>query len=211
MFYGGRPRIDARADAAALMLRLRTATAADVPALEALIVRSATTLSRGHYDPAQIDAAVTHIFGVDSELIADGTYYLVEDAAGHPAACGGWSARGTLFGGDRFAKRDDRVIDPARDPARIRAFFVDPGFARQGLAAMLLAECERAVLAAGFSRLELMATLPGLAFYRRAGFDTHEEFHCMAGAETIPFVRMSKALLPVPGGAGASHRGDGET
>lgn len=193
------------------MLRLRTATTADIPALEGLIVRSARTLSRGHYDPAQIDAALAHIFGVDSELVADGTYFVIEDAAGEPAACGGWSARGTLFGGDRFAARDDRRIDPARDPARIRAFFVDPAYARQGLAAMLLAACEEAALDAGFTRLELMATLPGLAFYRGAGFETHEEFHCMAGDETIPFVRMSKALLPAPGRDGGPEKGDGET
>lgn len=191
-----------------VMLRLRTATVADAPALEALIERSARGLSRGHYDGAQVEAAITHIFGVDSELIADGTYYLVE-SDGAPVACGGWSGRGTLFGGDRFAVRDDRPIDPAHDPARIRAFFVDPGHARQGLAAMLLAECEAAAAAAGFAHLELMATLAGLAFYRRAGFDTHEEFHCRAGSETIPFVRMSKALRSAPGREGVTTRGDG--
>ncbi|WP_227698688.1 GNAT family N-acetyltransferase [Sphingomonas hengshuiensis] len=196
--------------AAGVMLHLRTAQAGDVPALEALIERSARGLSRGHYDGAQVDAAIAHIFGVDSELIADGTYYLVEGEGGEPVACGGWSARGTLFGGDRFAVRDDRPIDPARDPARIRAFFVDPAFARQGLAARLLDRCEEAAAAAGFSRLELMATLPGLAFYRRAGFETHEEFHCRAGAETIPFVRMSKALRSAPGREGATKMGDSE-
>ncbi|WP_448663823.1 GNAT family N-acetyltransferase [Sphingomonas sp. CJ20] len=188
---------------------LRIARADDVPMLEALIARSARALSRGHYDDAQIEAAVAHIFGVDSELVADGTYYLIE-RAGMAVACGGWSMRRTLFGGDRFAARDDSPIDPAQDPARIRAFFVDPDHARHGLAAMLLAQCESAALAAGFARLELMATLPGLAFYRRAGFATHEDLHCRAGAETLSFVRMSKALRSAPGREGMAAMGEQE-
>jgi len=171
----------------------RPADADEIPALEALIRRSARGLSRGHYSDREVDAAIAHVFGVDSELIADRTYLLIEES-GRPIACGGWSRRRTLFGGDNFAARDDALLDPARDAARIRAFFVDPDHARRGLGAALLAACEGAAAAAGFGALELMATLPGVSFYTQAGFRPDEPIIYDAGGTPLRFVPMRKLL-----------------
>lgn len=171
----------------------RVARPDDIPALEAMIALSARALSRGHYDAEQIDAVTEHVFGVDSELVADGTYYVIEEG-GVPIGCGGWSRRRTLFGSDRFAARDDALLDPARDAARIRAFFVHPDHARRGVGQALLAASEAAAKAAGFGALELMATLPGIAFYLRAGFVPGEQIVHDAGGVEIPFVPMRKLL-----------------
>lgn len=171
----------------------RIAAPEDILALEAMITLSARALSRGHYDAAQIAAVTEHVFGVDSELVADGTYYLIEEA-GRPIGCGGWSRRRTLFGSDRFAARDDALLDPAQDAARIRAFFVHPDHARRGVGAALLAASEAAAAAAGFTALELMSTLPGIAFYLRAGFVPGEQIIHDAGGVAIPFVPMRKRL-----------------
>jgi GNAT superfamily N-acetyltransferase len=171
----------------------RLARIGDAVVLEALIRRSARALSRGHYSDVEIDAAIDHVFGVDSELIADGTYFVIEDRGG-PIACGGWSRRRTLFGGDQFAARDDALLDPLHDAARIRAFFVDPDYAGRGLGAALLATCEHAALAAGFRTLELMATLPGVGFYKRKGFMPGKPIIHDAGGTPIPFVPMRKVL-----------------
>ncbi len=172
---------------------MRAAVAADIPALESLIAQSARVLGRGHYSAAETEAAITHVFGVDSELVADGTYLVVE-AGERIAGCGGWSRRPTLFGGDRFAARQSGLLNPATDPAKIRAFFVHPDFARQGVADALLSACEAAAAAAGFHRLELMATLPGLPFYRARGFVAGAaQPHLLDGIE-VTFVPMAKAL-----------------
>ena len=171
----------------------RPADADEIRALESLIRRSARGLSRGHYSDAEIEAAIAHVFGVDSELIADRTYLLVEED-GRAIACGGWSRRRTLFGGDKFAARDDTLLDPACDAARIRAFFVDPNHARRGLGAALLAASEAAAAAAGFGALELMATLPGVDFYARAGFLADEPIVYDAGGTPLRFVPMRKTL-----------------
>lgn len=175
-------------------LRLRRAVAADVPRLEGLIARSARALCRGFYSDAQVEAAVAHIFGVDSQVIADGGYFVVADAAGAPAGCGGWSARRTLFGGDRFAGRQAGMLDPACEAARIRAFFVAPGFARQGVAAALLAASEGAAQAAGFRRAALMATLSGVPFYQQAGYRAEAEIMVEVAGSALPFVPMFRAL-----------------
>ncbi|UZK67341.1 GNAT family N-acetyltransferase [Sphingomonas sp. M1-B02] len=171
----------------------RVAGRDDIPALEALIRLSARALSQGHYEEVQIDAAITYVFGVDSELVADRTYLMIEEA-GVPIGCGGWSRRRTLFGGDRFGGRDDAMLDPSRDAARIRAFFVHPDHARRGVGAALLAASEAAAIAAGFGALELMSTLPGVAFYRRAGFVPGEQILHRAGGVAIPFVPMRKRI-----------------
>jgi len=187
-------------------LTVRAAVPADVPALERLIVTSARRLSRDHYDAAQTEAAVAHVFGVDSELVDDGTY-LVAMLGDAIAGCGGWSRRRTLFGGDRFADRDDGdsggLLDPAIDAARIRAFFVAPDHARRGIGRALLAGCEAAALAAGFRRLTLMATLPGEPFYRTAGYIADPVAAVTAGGITIPFVPMHKTCDPIT--ASADH------
>ena len=161
--------------------------------LEALIARSARGLSRAEYSDAEIEALIEHIFGVDSEVVADGTYFVAE-VDGQVAGCGGWSRRRTLFGGDRFAARESGLLDPEHDAARIRAFFVDPAFARRGVGAAILDACEKAATAAGFRELALMATLPGVPFYKAAGFHGQEEAIVPAGTFSIRFLPMTKKV-----------------
>lgn len=173
---------------------LRAATAAETPALEALIAASARALGRGYYTDAETEAAITHVFGVDSALVADGTY-LVAEVDGALAGCGGWSARRTLFGGDRFAARADDALDPTVDAARIRAFFVAPAFARRGVGAAILRACETAAATAGFGRTELMATLPGVPFYAAYGYVAATAIDYDCGGVPVRFVPMSRALL----------------
>jgi GNAT superfamily N-acetyltransferase len=127
------------------------------------------TLSADEYRPAQIEGALRGAFGVDEQLLHDGTYFVVEDAA-RCVGCGGWSFRSTLFGGDSRAGRDASVLDPATQPAKIRAFFVDPGYARRGIFTLLLERCESEARARGFSAVELMATLPGVKLYAARGY-----------------------------------------
>jgi len=161
--------------------------------LEALIARSARGLSRADYSAAEIEALIAHIFGVDSEVVADGTYFVAE-IDGHRAGCGGWSRRRTLFGGDRFAARENGLLDPERDAARIRAFFVDPAFARRGVGAAILAACEEAATAAGFREMALMATLPGIPFYEAAGFVGAADTIVAAGDCLVRFRPMTKRV-----------------
>src|SRR5688572_3112511 len=142
---------------------MRLATLMDRPALGRLIALSARGLSEA-YTEAQIEAALTGAFGVDSDLIRDGTYWVVE-AEGEIVACGGWSRRKTLFGGDQQAGRQSELLDPARDAARIRAFFVHPAHGRKGLGRALLDKCEAEALAHGFRSAELLATLAGVRLY----------------------------------------------
>jgi GNAT superfamily N-acetyltransferase len=173
---------------------LRPALPADVAALEALIAASARALGRGYYTPAETEAAIAHVFGVDSALVADRSY-VVAEAGGDIAGCGGWSARRTLFGGDRFAGREDDRLDPAVDAARIRAFFVAPAFARRGVGAAILWHCETAARAAGFTSTELMATLPGVPFYAAHGYVAGAETIHDCGGTPVRFVAMSRQLL----------------
>ena len=141
---------------------IRPARPDEIPALERLIAASARQLSIGFYSPQETEAAIKHVFGVDSELVGDGTYLVVE-LDGRIAGCGGWSRRATLFGSDRFAQRQIGFVDPAQAPAKIRAFFIAPEFARRGVGAALLDACEAAARAADFTQAELMATLPRAA------------------------------------------------
>lgn len=173
---------------------LRTARPDERETLEALIARSARGLSGADYSPAQIEAAITHVFGVDSELVTDGTYFVAEEA-GAAIACGGWSRRRTLFGGDRYAARQSGLLDPACEPAKIRAFFVDPAQARKGVGRALLHHCEAQARQHGFMRIEMMATLPGVKFYRATGYEDREPFlQETPEGITIPFLRMEKML-----------------
>ena len=173
---------------------LRPAKHEDVPAIQALIHRSARELSAGYYTQDQIEAAIRHVFGVDSQLIADGTYYVIEDERTIVAA-GGWSARRTLFGGDQMKDSEDPRLDPRVDPARIRAFFVHPDWARRGLARQLYDECARAAVAAGFRRFELMATAPGEPAYAALGFTVVERIdNALPGTITVPFARMIRGI-----------------
>jgi len=184
---------------------LRLAEGHDIPALEALIALSARSLQAASYAPAQIEAALGSVFAVDTQLIADATYYVAlrgEAIVG----CGGWSHRKTLFGGHGAASaRDDSPLDPTRDPARIRAFFVHPNHARQGVGRLILAESERAAIEAGFRRLELVATLAGEPLYLACGFLAVERYQVtLADGSSLPVVRMVKTPTAATQGRSAS-------
>ena len=183
--------------AAAQGARLRLAAARDVPALEVLIAQSARALQAAAYAPAQIEAALGSVFAVDRQLIADGTYWVAErgDAI---VGCGGWSRRRALFGGHHAsADGPESLLDPTRDAARIRAFFVHPAHARQGIGSLLLAACERAACAAGFRRLELVATLTGEPLYRAFAFHAVERYVVtLPNGLPLAVVRMVKTPSP---------------
>jgi GNAT superfamily N-acetyltransferase len=177
---------------------LRLAVTDDIPALRALIEASVRGLQGADYTAAQIDGALSTVYGVDSQLIADGTYYVVTDADA-VVACGGWSQHGTLFGGDQYQTqyegRTDAWLDPTRDAAKIRAFFVDPGYARQGIGTMILGACEAAAAGAGFRAMEMGATLTGVPFYLARGYATGESMTVpLANGASLAIVRMTRRL-----------------
>jgi GNAT superfamily N-acetyltransferase len=175
---------------------LRKATRDDIPRLETLIARSARGLSVGDYRPAQIEGALRGAFGVDTQLLADQTYFVAEED-GRFVGCGGWSFRSTLFGGDARTGRDSSMLDPRTQPAKIRAFFVDPTDARRGIGTLLLERCEKEARDHGFSQVELMATLPGVKLYAARGYVGSPMVHFDVGAgETIEFIPMRKPLVP---------------
>jgi GNAT superfamily N-acetyltransferase len=185
---------------------IRQAVLQDIQLLRVLIERSVRGLQAGDYSAAEIDLALTSVYGVDTQLIKDGTYYVVETsgvsegrtfATAGPApliiGCGGWSKRRTLFGGDQFAGREATELDPAQDAAKIRAFFVDPDWARRGIGSLILDACERAAFEAGFTRLEMGATLTGVPFYSARGYIEHEHLTvALARGESLAIVRMEK-------------------
>jgi GNAT superfamily N-acetyltransferase len=174
--------------------QVRHATLDDREAITRLIADSARRLSREHYDDAQIEAAIASVFGVDSTLIEDGTYFVAEQD-GTLIGCGGWSKRKTLFGGDQFSHRDTAMIDPASEPSRIRAFFVHPEHARKGVARAILSICEREAKAHGFRALELLSTLPGIKFYEANGYSPMGDFDLeLPGGVKVQFVPMRKHL-----------------
>jgi GNAT superfamily N-acetyltransferase len=176
------------------MTELRIATADDIPRLRSLIEQSVRRLSTECYTPAQIDASLTHLFGVDSQLVTDGTYYVVAHDALLVAA-GGWSARRTLYGGDQAKRAPDDLLDPATSAARIRAFFVHPDWTRRGFARQIFAACERAASSRGFRRFELVATLPGEPLYRALGFVAREPVPVeLPDGLTLPCLRMDRAI-----------------
>lgn len=173
---------------------LRLATDSDVPALETLIELSARVLQAGHYSREQLDGAIGPVFGVDRRLIEDGTYFVVEheDVI---VGCGGWSRRKAMYGGDRHRVGEDVTLDPKTEPARVRAFFVHPDFARRGIGRRILAECETAIREASFTRMELVATLTGEPLYATAGFEVLERMDAsLSNGLTLPVVRMGKSV-----------------
>jgi ribosomal protein S18 acetylase RimI-like enzyme len=180
------------------VLAIRCAVPADIPVLRDLIDASVRRLQSGDYSPAQIDAALRTVFGVDSQLIDDGTYLLVEaiiDSNKQPVivACGGWSKRKTLFGGDRWRNRQDDMLDPEVDAAKIRAFFIHPDWARQGIGTLLLDACELAACAAGFTRFEMGATLTGVKLFQKRGYVAMERLNVpLEGDITLPVIHMVK-------------------
>lgn len=174
---------------------LRLACSDDVAALEALIPLSARALQAATYSPAQIEGALGTVFAVDRQLIADGTYFVAERDS-QMVGCGGWSRRKTLFGGDRGrSPLADPLLDPKRDAARIRAFFVHPACARQGVGRLLMSACERAAAEAGFRAMELVATLAGEPLYAAFTFCAVERYDlALANGLSLSVVRMAKAL-----------------
>lgn len=173
-------------------MKLRLATAADIPALETLIPLSARKLQSTHYSEKQIEGAIGTVFGVDSQLITDGTYFVVE-ISGQTVGCGGWSKRRTLFGADAAKKEPDALLDPRTDAARIRAFFVHPDFARRGIGRQILVASETAAFAAGFTRIDIVATRPGELLYAAFGYAIVKRFSIrLANGETMPVAQMSK-------------------
>jgi len=164
-------------------------------AIRELIAVSARQLSSRHYSDTQIEAAIATVFGVDTDLIEDGTYFVVE-IEGQLAGCGGWSKRKTLFGGDQFSSRDAGYLDPQSEPAKIRAFFIHPDHARKGIARAILSRCEDEARAEGFRALELMATLPGIEFYKSCGFVETGNFDLdLTDAVKLELVPMRKELV----------------
>ena len=174
---------------------MRLAADTDISALETLIALSMRVLSAADYSIAQIEGAIDFVVGVDRQLLRDETYYVVE-AGGKIVGCGGRSKRQTLFGSDHHTARDDAELDPKTQPARIRAFFVHPDFARQGIGRAILEHCEHAIRSARFNRIELRATLPGEPFYRANGYTSHERYDVdLTNGLRLPVVRMSKDLV----------------
>lgn len=173
---------------------LRLAGERDVPALELLIPLSVHTLQAAHYSAAQRQAALGPVFGVDRQLIRDGTYFVAEgEGEGDVVGCGGWSRRNSLFGGDRARQGDDPELDPALDAARVRAFFVHPGWARRGIGSAILDACERAARDAGFRRVDLVATLAGEPLYASRGYVEVERYEVpMQPGLSLPVVKMTK-------------------
>jgi GNAT superfamily N-acetyltransferase len=194
-------------------IHLRLAIPADIPVLQALIDASVRGLQAQDYTPAQIEGALKTVFGVDSQLIADGTYIVAEAKSdGNQrtdqkvvkvetviVGCGGWSKRKTLYGGDRWAGREDALLDPLRDAAKIRAFFIHPAWARQGIGGMILEACESAARAAGFMRYEMGATLTGAKLFGVKGYVAVKPISIpLMNGEVLPVIHMEKRVSGTP-------------
>jgi len=195
-----------------MKLRIRQAVPADIPILRALIDASVRGLQAQDYTPSQIESALATVYGVDTQLIADGTYFVAEAETGTGASggttetaapafaplivgCGGWSKRKTLYGGDQWTGREAALLDRPHDAAKIRAFFIHPSWARRGIGTMILEACENAAIAAGFSRFEMGATLTGVPLYQARGYVALESLEVpLANGEALPIVRMEKRI-----------------
>ena len=172
----------------------RRAVADDIPALAVLVDAAIEELQRAYLDDDQIRSSRA-IMGVDTQLIDDGTYFVVE-SDGELAGCGGWSRRATLYGGNETPGRDAKLLDPAVEPARVRAMYTSPAFARRGVGRLILSLCEAAAAAEGFTRLELMSTMSGEPLYTTYGFRPLERVEDATGGAAVPLVRMEKAVDP---------------
>ena len=175
-----------------MTMSIRLAEERDVEVLVPLIEAAIGELQKGFLDDAQIESSRA-IMGIDRQLIDDGTYYVV-DLEGTVAGCGGWSRRATLYGGDHSAGRDASLLDPSTDPARIRAMYTHPDFARRGIGRRVLETCEAAAAAEGFLTLELMATRSGRPLYEAYGFRPVEEVEDASGGTPVPLTRMRKPV-----------------
>jgi GNAT superfamily N-acetyltransferase len=173
----------------------RLAVTEDVPALSVLMDAAIAELQRAVLDDDQI-ASSRAIMGIDTQLIDDGTYFVVE-SDGDIAGCGGWSRRATLYGGNQTPGRDSNMLDPLVDPARVRAMYTHPDHARRGVGRLILSLCEAAAASEGFTRLELMSTLSGEPLYPSYGFRPLERLEDATGGAPVPLVRMEKAIVRV--------------
>jgi len=172
----------------------RLAREDDIPALEELIPLSVRTLQAPYYSQGQMEAALGPVFAVDRHLIRDATYFVVEHD-GQIVGCGGWSKRRSLYGGDQGRVEQDAELDPERDAARVRAFFVHPAWARCGIGRSIMAACERAIIQARFHRVEIVATLAGEPLYAAFAYTVVERYEiAMAGGLSLPVVRMTKSM-----------------
>ena len=194
-----------------MTIRIRPAVSADIPALRTLIDTSVRGLQTQDYTPSQIESALATVYGVDTQLVADGTYLVAEvessvDAGGLPApaltpgqmivGCGGWSKRKTLYGGDQWTGREAALLDPQHDAAKIRAFFIHPSWTRRGIGSTILEACENAAVGAGFTRFEMGATLTGVLLYQVRGYVALENLEVPLGnGESLPIVRMEKRFV----------------
>ena len=175
---------------------IRVAEERDLPALPALIAASVSTLQKSFLTDAQIEASRA-IMGLDTQLVRDGTYFVVEHQ-GRIIGCGGWSKRATLYGGDNSVHaRDPALLDPMRDPARVRAMYTHPDFARRGVAKLILSKCETAAAAEGFTRVGLMATMSGVPLYEVSGYYAVAPNPVDVNGVEIPLIRMEKSLTTV--------------
>jgi GNAT superfamily N-acetyltransferase len=171
---------------------IRLAKFEDIPPLNQLIARSVRELSVGHYTSAQIESALKYVFGVDTQLIVDGTYYVAEINS-VMVGCGGWSKRNTLYGGDQHKDTEDPLLDPVKDAARIRAFFVHPEHSRKGIGRFIINFCEEAAKLNDFRRFELGATLPGVPFYLALGYEPVQHVDAiLPDGEILEVVKMRK-------------------
>jgi GNAT superfamily N-acetyltransferase len=190
--YRNRMRQESR-DMSDRSFRSRLARSDDLSVLNALMDAAITELLKGFLDESQIEASRL-IMGLDTQLVDDGTYFLVEEN-GVVAGCGGWSRRTTVYGGDHSPGRDAALLDPAKDAARVRAMYTHPFFKRRGVGRLILSLCEDAARAEGFSRAELVATLAGEPLYRACGYETIECFSDDRGGAPVPLLRMRKSLV----------------
>ena len=174
--------------------QLRLALESDVPELEPLIPLSVRCLQAPYYAQTQMEAALGSVFGVDRQLIRDGTYFVAE-SNGEIVGCGGWSRRHSLYGGDCHRVGEDPLLDPLHDAARVRAFFVHPAWARRGIGRAIMVACEQAIIAAGFQRVEIVATLAGEPLYAAFGYAVVERYEIrMRDGLSLPVVRMTRSL-----------------
>lgn len=182
--------------------QIRAALAGDIPALSDLIEQSVRALNAREYDQTQVETALRHMIGVDTQMIADGTYYVAE-IDGEIAGCGGWSRRKQLYGRGQGEMGTDahQFLDPQTEPAKVRAFFVHPRWERRGIGRLLLQTCEQAAARAGFATLELMATLTGAPLYAACGFARIEACDVpLPGGVNFPAIKMVKSIGVLTGG-----------
>jgi GNAT superfamily N-acetyltransferase len=176
---------------------IRPATAMDISALHTLIGLSVRGLQKDDYTPAQIEGALGHALGLDTQLIEDRTYFVAEagEQGGLIIGCGGWSNRRTLFGSDRGPNRENAFLDPKTDAAKIRAIFIHPQWARNGLGSLILKHCEEAAQRAGFRTLEMGSTLTGVPLYTLRGYVPRERVNVpLPNGETLAVIHMVKIL-----------------